>query len=184
MTKYIQGIAQGIGPVGSFSYESGCTCCDLSSSFFADARGSPEHFLAQIPAQISRSKICIARFVAVPRQLQRQGWGRKLFRGLYNSLIHEGATLALLEVDPFIEWPESDELYAREINWRTAFYEAEGWTPLKSQTSEDEVLRIFMYGNPIARSFRDTGGLVFSEIDELTHRRHQAESDNEYPVDF
>jgi hypothetical protein len=102
-----------------------------------------------------------------------------LFRGLYNSLIHEGATLALLEVDPFIAWPENDELYAREISWRTAFYESEGWTPLKNQTTDDEVLRIFMYSNPIASSLRDTGELVFCEIDELIHQRHQAESDNE-----
>jgi len=184
MTKFIQGITPGLGPVGSFSYDPMCSHDDLSSSLFSDHRGATDYFLAQVPDNISRDKICIARFVAVPSRLQRQGWGRKLFRGLYNSLIHEGATLALLEVDPFIEWPESDELYAREINWRTAFYEAEGWTPLKSQTSGEEVLRIFMYSNPIASSFRDTGGLVFSEIDELTHRRHQAESDNEYPTDF
>lgn len=177
MTKYIQGIAPGIGSVGSFSYVSGCTHSDLSSSFFSDSRGSPESFLAQIPRRITRSKICIARFVAVPRELQKQGWGRKLFRGLYNSLIHEGATLALLEVDPFIAWPESDELYAREISWRTAFYEAEGWIPLKNQTTDDEVLRIYMYSNPIASSFRDTGDLVFCEIDEFIHRRHQAESE-------
>lgn len=184
MAKYIQGIAPGIGPVGSFSYESGCTYSDLSSSFFSDSRGSLEHFLVQVPAQISRSNICIARFVAVPRQLQKQGWGRKLFCGLYNSLIHEGSTLAFLEVDPFIAWPESDELYAREIGWRTAFYETEGWTHLKNQTTGDDVLRIFMYSNPIASSFRDTGELAFSEIDELTHRHHQAESDHEFTDDL
>ena len=183
MTKFIQGISPALGSVGSFSYDPMCNHDDLSSSLFSDHRGVTDYFLAQIPNNISRDKICIARFVAVPRMLQRQGWGRKLFRGLYNSLINEQATLAFLEVDPFIVWPESDEVYSKELRWRTAFYEGEGWTTLKNYTCEDEVLRIFMYSNPIESDFRDTGDLVFAAIDELTHRRHQSESDNEYPDD-
>jgi len=179
----MQGISPRLGPVGSFSYDPMCSHDDLSSSLFLDHRGATDYFLAQVPDSISRDKICIARFVAVPRTLQRQGWGRKLFRGLYNRLITERATLALLEVDPFIVWPESDELYANELRWRTAFYESEGWTSLKNNTPEDEVLRIFMYSSPIESDFRNTGDLVFTEIDESTHRRHQSESDNEYPHD-
>lgn len=180
MTKFIQGISPALGSVGSFSYDASCSQADLSSSLFSDHRGSTEYFLAQIPKSISRDNICIARFVAVPRTLHRQGWGRKLFRGLCNSLINERATLALLEVDPFILWPKSDELYANELRWRTAFYEAEGWTTLKNHTREDEVVRIFMYSNPIGYDFRDTGDLIFTAIDESAHRRHQSESDTEF----
>ena len=180
MTKFIQGDSKAFGPVGSFSYDSECTDEDLSSSLFSDRRGSPDHFLQQIPQQISRAHICIARFVAVPLSLQKQGWGRKLFQELQNRLIVEQATLAFLEVDPFIEWPESDEQYARELAWRINFYASEGWKLLANRADDDEVLRVFMYCEPISTSPKDTSDLKFIEIDEATHRRHQAESDNEY----
>jgi hypothetical protein len=180
MTKFIQGDSKMIGPVGSFSYDSECTYGELSSSLFSDQRGSPDHFLQQIPQKVSHDHICIARFVAVPRWLQKQGWGRKLFQELHNRLIIEHATLAFLEVDPFIEWPESDELYAREIAWRINFYASEGWKLLTNRPYGDEVARVFMYSTPISTSPKDTSDLEFSETDEATHRRHQAESDNEY----
>jgi hypothetical protein len=180
MTKFIQGDSKMIGSVGSFSYDTECTYRELSSSLFSDQRGSLEHFLQQIPQQVSHRHICIARFVAVPVQLQRQGWGRKLFQELQNRLMLEQATLAFLEVDPFIEWPESDELYAREIAWRVGFYASEGWTLLNNRDGDGEVLRVFMYSTPISTNPKDTSDLEFSEIDEATHRRHQAESDNEY----
>jgi GNAT superfamily N-acetyltransferase len=180
MTKFIQGNSKVIGPVGSFSYDAECTYADLSSSLFSDQRGSPDYFLQQIKQKVSHDHICIARFVAVPRRLQRQGWGRKLFQELQNRLIIERATLAFLEVDPFIEWPESDELYAREIAWRVQLYASEGWKLLTNRSIDDEVLRVFMYSIPISASPNDTCDLEFSDTDEATHRRHQAESDNEY----
>ena len=92
----------------------------------------------------------------------------------------ERATLAFLEVDPFIAWPESDELYAREIAWRVRFYASEGWRLLANRGDDDEVLRVFMYSTPITTRPKDTSALDFSETDQATHRRHQAESDNEY----
>ena len=180
MVKFIQGNSKVIGPVGSFSYDSECTDEDLSSSLFSDRRGSPDHFLQQIPQQISRDHICIARFVAVPLPLQRQGWGRKLFHELQNRLVVEQATLAFLEVDPFIAWPESEEQYARELAWRIDFYASEGWKLLASRVNDDEVLRVFIYCTPISTSPKDTSDLKFVEIDEATHRRHQAESDSEF----
>lgn len=59
------------------------------------------------------------------------------------------------------------------------FLRFRGLKLLANRADDDEVLRVFMYCEPITTSPKDTSDLKFIEIDEAIHRRHQAESDNE-----
>jgi hypothetical protein len=179
MIKYLEGRTADSDPVGSLSYETQISADDINRFLFNGRRGDPDHFFQQIPDIVSRANIGRAWFVAVPINKQRHGLGRKLFRELTNRLIAEGATLGLLEVDPFLQWCDSDTRYASEIEWRAKMYAQEGWLPLKNMPGNSEVERIFMYADLTTISLRPIIDLTFVEVDEATHLAHQAESDRE-----
>ncbi len=182
MIQYLEGRTADGESVGSLSYETQVSADDLSKFLFKDRRGDSAYFFSQIPDAISRANIGKAWFVAVPINRQMNGWGRKLFRELTNRLIFDGATLGLLEVDPFLEWCDSDTKYAFEIEWRSKMYAQDGWIPLKNIPDESQVQRIFMYADLTALKLSPISDLTFVEVDEDTHRTHQAESDREYPT--
>jgi hypothetical protein len=179
MIQYIEGRTVQGEAVGSFCFEMISDKRSLDKCLFGDRRGDSAHFFAQIPFELARAVIAVGVFVAVPIPKQRLGWGRILFQELTNRMIREGATLGIIEVDPFIEWCNSEQYYANEIAWRCKFYEELGWHALKNAPGEIEIERPFMYSDLSRITVTVAKLLTFQTIDESAHMMHRAECDRE-----
>ncbi len=183
MIRYIEGRTLQGESVGSFSVMMGVEIESLDERLFGDCRGNYVHYFEQIPPEVPRKAIAVGLFLAVPVLMQRRGWGRLLFQELTNQMIVDGMTLGIIEVDPFIQWCDSEQHYSNEIAWRSKLYEAMGWNILSNAPGATEVERPFMYIDLSRMRASPVRNLRFSAIDEASHRKHQAESDREYLED-
>ena len=123
-----------LAPCSVIRFESKVSMHYLDGKHFNehDLRGQWGWFKRQIPSDQNFSNIGILNFMAVHRERQSQGLGRRSLHLAMFLMKKAGITVAFLEADPYINFIEDDILSDQLFKQREDFYISEGWVILDS----------------------------------------------------